>query len=138
MRICPQCRLITADEPTCRECGWNLARARSAGPPLSARHADALEYLVIFTAVLFGAGLLAAFSTRRGDQFMPAVSAGLFVAGVIADFFLVWLIHRTATLLNEARRWMMGAVLTFPFGTLVFAWVLARRVRLDRQNPRPS
>jgi hypothetical protein len=40
------------------------------------------------------------------------------------------LIYKTAAMFDEASRWMVGAVLTFPFGTLIFAWLLARRARL--------
>src|SRR3989442_3851364 len=48
-------------------------------------------------------------------------------------------IYKTAAMFAEASRWMVGAVLTFPFGTLVFAWLLARRGphrRATRANPR--
>ena len=84
----------------------------------------------VFTALMFGASLIGALATTRGNHFMPAVSIGLLVAGLIADIILVVLINRTASLFAEANRWTVGAVLTFPFGTLVFAWLLARRVRL--------
>jgi len=94
--------------------------------------------MTAFTALMFGASLVGAFATTRGNHFMPAVSAGLLVTGLIADIFLLLLINRTASLFAEARRWTMGAALTFPFGTLIFAWLLARRVRLGGAGARPS
>ena len=103
----------------------------SAPSPLTARHADHLEYMSIFTALMFGGSLIGAFATTRGNHFMPAVSIALLGTGLIADIFLLLLINRTASLLAEASRWTVGAALTFPFGTLVFAWLLARRVRLS-------
>jgi hypothetical protein len=42
------------------------------------------------------------------------------------------------TMFAEASRWMVGAVLTFPFGTLIFAWLLARRARLGGPVGRPT
>ncbi len=131
MRICPQCRLIASDDPRCPECGWNVAAAGAAAPRRAARHADYLEYLSVFTALMFGASLVGAFATTRGNHFMPAVSLALLVAGLIADIFLLLLINRTAALFAEASRWTVGAALTFPFGTMIFAWLLARRVRLS-------
>lgn len=92
----------------------------------------------IFTALMFGASLVGAFATTRGNQFLPAVSIGLLAAGLIADIFLLLLINRTASLFAEAGRWTVGAALTFPFGTLIFAWLLARRVRLSGPGARPS
>jgi len=92
----------------------------------------------IFTALMFGASLIGAFTTTRGDHFMPAVSIALLVTGLIADIFLLLLINRTASLFAEAGRWTVGAALTFPFGTLIFAWLLARRVRLSGAGARPS
>ena len=132
VRICPKCRLIASDDLVCPECGWNIAAGAAAGqpPPLAARYAENLRYMSVFTALMFGASLIGAFATTRGNHFMPAVSIGLLVAGLIADIFLLLLINRTAALFAEANRWTVGAVLTFPFGTLVFAWLLARRVRL--------
>ena len=139
MRICPQCRLIASDDPRCPECGWNTATAvGGAPPPLAVRHADNLEYMSIFTALMFGASLIGAFTTTRGEHFMPAVSIALLVTGLIADIFLLLLINRTASLFAEAGRWTVGAALTFPFGTLIFAWLLARRVRLSGAGARPS
>ncbi|MEK9172365.1 MAG: hypothetical protein AAB282_01765 [Nitrospirota bacterium] len=133
MRICPQCRLIASDDPRCPECGWNAVAAVGGAPPppLAARHADNLECMSIFTALMFGASLIGAFTTTRGNHFMPAVSIALLVTGLIADIFLLLLINRTASLFAEASRWTVGAALTFPFGTLIFAWLLARRVRLS-------
>jgi glycerol uptake facilitator-like aquaporin len=96
------------------------------------RYAEKLQYMAVFTALMFGASLIGAFATTRGSHFMPAVSIGLLVTGLIADVFLILLINRTAALLAEANRWTVGAVLTFPFGTLIFAWLLARRARLER------
>ena len=132
MRICPKCRLIASDDPVCPECGWNVAASVLAGPlpALAARHADHLQYMSVFTGLMFGASLIGAFATTRGDHFLPAVSIALLVAGLIADLFLLLLINRTASLYAEATRWTVGAALTFPFGTLIFAWLLARRVRL--------
>ncbi len=132
MRICPKCRLIATDEPVCAECGWSIAPQGAAGrpPALAARYADNLEYMSAFTALMFGASLIGALVTTRGNQFMPAVSVALLVTGLIADIFLVLLINRTAALFAEGQRWTVGAVLTFPFGTLIFAWLLGRRARL--------
>lgn len=140
MRICPQCRLIASDDSRCPECGWNTAAAIGGAPPpsLVPRHADKLEYLSIFTALMFGGALIGAFATTRGNHFMPAVSIALLVTGLIADIFLLLLINRTAALFAEASRWTVGAALTFPFGTLIFAWLLARRVRLSGVGARPS
>jgi len=132
MRICPQCRLIASDDPVCPECGWNVATGGVTGPAAerAARYAEHLQYMVLFTALMFGASLIVSFATTRGNQFLPAVSMGLLVTGLIADVFLLLLIYKTAAMFAEASRWMVGAVLTFPFGTLIFAWVLARRARL--------
>ena len=131
MRICPQCRLIASDDPRCPECGWNVAAGvADPPPPLAARYAEYLQYLSVFTALMFGASLVGAFATTRGNHFMPAVSIALLVTGLIADIFLLLLVNRTASLFAEASRWTVGAALTFPFGTLIFAWLLARRVRL--------
>ena len=138
MRICPKCRLIAQDGPICPECGWSIAAGGVTGLPLATRYAEHLRYMSGFTLVMFGAALIGALSTTRGNQFMPAVSGGLLVAGLIADVFLVLLINRTAALLKEAVPWTMGAVLTFPFGTPVFAWLLARRVRLEGKASGPS
>lgn len=130
MRICPRCRLIAQDNPVCPECGWNIAVAGLTEPPLAAPYADHLRYLTAFTVLMFGAALVGALSTTRGNHFLPAVSGGLLAAGLIADIFLVVLVNRAAALLKEAVPWTLGAVLTFPFGTPVFAWLLARRVTL--------
>ena len=140
MRICPKCRLIASDDPRCPECGWNVPAPGVAGPTplLAVRYAENLQYVSVFTALMFGASLIGAFATTRGDHFMPAVSIGLLVAGLIADVFLLLLINRTASLFAEASRWTVGAALTFPFGTLIFAWLLARRVRLGGVGGRPS
>jgi hypothetical protein len=132
MRICPKCRLIAADDPICPECGWNIATGGVAPAPLAMRYAEKLQYMAVFTALMFGASLVGAFATTRGNHFMPAVSIGLLVTGLLADVFLVLLINRTAALFAEANRWTVGAVLTFPFGTLIFAWLLARRARIER------
>src|SRR6266571_2335496 len=75
---------------------------------------------------------------RDGGQELVAVSMGLLVTGLIADAFLLLLIYKTAAMFAEASRWMVGAVLTFPFGTLVFAWLLARRARLGGPVGRPT
>src|SRR5207244_12291724 len=100
MRICPKCRRIAADDPMCSECGWSIAVSGASAqlPPLAARYADNLEYMSVFTALMFGASLIGAFATTRGSHFMPAVAIGLLVTGLIADVFLVLLINRTATL----------------------------------------
>jgi len=140
MRICPKCRLIASDDPVCPECGWNVATGDVTGPAsdLALRYAETLQYLAVFTALMFGASLLVSFATTRGNQFLPAVSMGLLVTGLIADAFLVLLIYKTAAMFAEASRWMVGAVLTFPFGTLIFAWLLARRARLGGPAVRPT
>ena len=131
MRICPKCRLIASDDPVCPECGWNVTgESAAAATPLAARYAEYLRYLSVFTAVMFGASLIGAFATTRGNHVMPAVSIALLATGLIADIFLLLLVNRTASLFAEASRWTVGAALTFPFGTLIFAWLLARRVRL--------
>jgi len=111
-----------------------------AGPAsdLALRYAEHLQYMAIFAALMFGSSLLVSFTTTRGSQFLPAVSMGLLVTGLIADAFLLLLIYRTAAMFAEASRWMVGAVLTFPFGTLVFAWLLARRARLGGAAVLPS
>lgn len=114
----------------CPECGWSIAAGDAAVAPLAARYAEYLQYMSVFTALMFGASLVGAFATTRGNHVMPAVSIALLVTGLIADVFLLLLINRTASLFAEASRWTVGAALTFPFGTLVFAWLLARRVRL--------
>ncbi len=137
MRMCPKCRLIAADNPICPECGWNIATRGVAPSPLAMRYAEKLQYMAVFTALMFGASLIGAFATTRGSHFMPAVSIGLLVTGLIADVFLILLINRTAALFAEANRWTVGAVLTFPFGTLVFAWLLARRARIEGDVPIP-
>lgn len=137
MRICPKCRLIAADDPVCPECGWSLEGNRSAAPTPISRRADSLSQMATFTAVLLGAAVVSGFSTTRGNDLLPAVSTGLLIAGLIADAFLLFIIYRTAALLQETSRWTVGAVLTFPFGTLVFAWLLARRVRLGGPAGRP-
>jgi hypothetical protein len=139
MRICPQCRLIAPDDARCPECGWNaVAVPGGALSPGAARHADHLEYMAVFTALMFGAALVGALATTRGNHFMPAVSIGLLAAGLIADIVLLLLINRTASVFAEAGRWTVGAALTFPFGTLIFAWLLARRVRLSGAGAPPS
>jgi hypothetical protein len=132
MRICPKCRLITSDDPVCTECGWHIVAGVGTRPPsdLALRCAEHLQYMAVFSALMFGASLIVSFATTRGNQFLPAVSTGLLVAGLIADAFLLLLIYKTAAMFAEASRWMVGAVLTFPFGTLIFAWLLARRARL--------
>ena len=140
MRICPKCRLIASDDPVCPECGWNIAAGGVAGPAsdLARRYAEHLQYMALFTALMFGASLIVSFATTRGNQFLPAIAIGLLVTGLIADAFLLLLIYKTAAIFAEASRWMVGAVLTFPFGTLVFAWLLARRVRLGGPVGRPT
>jgi hypothetical protein len=140
MRMCPKCRLIASDDPVCPECGWNIAAGGVTGPAsdLALRYAEYLQYMTLFTALMFGASLIASFSTTHGNQFLPAVSMGLLATGVIADAFLLLLIYKTAAMFAEASRWMVGAVLTFPFGTLIFAWLLARRARLGGPVGRPT
>jgi hypothetical protein len=128
MRMCPNCRLIAQDNPVCPECGWNLAVAGVTGTPFAGRYAEHLRYLTVFTLLMFGTALITALTMTRGNHFMPAVSGGLLAAGLIADIFLVVLVNRAAALLHETFAWTLGAVLTFPFGTPVFAWLLARRL----------
>ncbi len=139
MRVCPQCRLIVPDDPVCLECGSNVAASGVTRPATerAASYAEHLQYMAVFTALMFGASLIVSFATTHGNQFLPAVSMGLLVTGLIADVFLLLLIYKTAAMFAEASRWMAGAVLTFPFGTLIFAWVLARRARLGGRPPHP-
>ena len=135
--MCPKCRLITADQSTCAECGWDL----SAGTPVSApagNYAARLQALTIFSAVMFLGALVVAFSVTPGDTTSAALAGGLFAAGLIADLFLVHLIYRAAELYQEARRWTVGALLTFPFGTLVFGWLLSRRLREEKPLSPPA
>ena len=132
MRMCPKCRLITADGSTCVECGWNPARGSTAEGLPSGTYAGRLQALMVFTAVMFIAATVIAFSVRRGDSVGPALAGGFFGAGLIADVFLVRLIYQAAELYEEAQRWTVGALLTFPFGTLVFAWLLVRRLRQEK------
>src|SRR5439155_26803923 len=123
--ICPKCRLIASDDPVRPECGWNLAAGGVTGPAsaLAMRYAEHLQYMALFTALMFGASLIVSFATTRGNQFLPAIAMGLLVTGLIADAFLLLLIYNTAAIFAEASRWMVGGVVTFPFGTVVFAWL---------------
>src|SRR3989449_453266 len=140
MRICPKCRLIASDDPVCPECGWNIAAGGGPGPASHPppRYAGNLQSMALFTPLMFCASLILSFATTGGNQFLPAVSMALLVTGLIADAFLLLLIYKTAAMFAEASRWMVGAVLTFPFGTLVFAWLLARRARLGGPVGRPT
>jgi hypothetical protein len=135
MRMCPKCRLITADDQVCAECGWNPADATRAASPSAQAYAEHLRLLTVFSAVMFVAAFVFSMSVTHGDLVRPPMAGGLFVIGLIADIFLLRLIYRAAGLYQEARRWIVGAVLTFPFGTLVFAWLLARRLLLERSPP---
>lgn len=126
--MCPNCRLIAQDDPICPECRWNIAAGGVTEQLPGARYADHLRYLTVFTLLMFGAALISAFTMTRGNRIIPAVSGGLLAAGLIADVFLVVLVHRASALLKEAMAWTLGAALTFPFGTPVFAWLLARRL----------
>jgi hypothetical protein len=135
VRMCPKCRLITSSDPVCAECGWSVAAAGPAGADLAPSQARLLQSLVLFSAAMFGTALVLAFMTTQGNRIIPDLSGGIFTAGLIADLWLIRLIHRAAGRYQEAMRWTVGAVLTFPFGTLVFAWLLARRLRLDKQPP---
>ena len=87
---------------------------------------------------LFMAATVVAFSVTPGDSVRPALAGGLLGAGLIADLFLVRLIYQAAKLYQEAQRWTVGALLTFPFGTLLFAWLLARRLRNDKLLSPPA
>jgi hypothetical protein len=133
MRMCPKCRLITGDGSVCAECGWNLGGDQPS-PNLASTYAQHLRQLVLFTASMFVAGFLVAFSVTHGSAIAP-LAGGLFAAGFIGDLFLLRLIYRAAGIHKESQRWMVGAILTFPFGTLVFAWVLARRLALGKEVP---
>ena len=95
---------------------------------------SSLRYMSLFSAAMFAASFIVVFSMKPGATFIPAVAAGLFAAGFVADVFLVWLIYRAAALFHEAKLWTLGAVLTFPFGTVVFGLLLARRVRLAEKG----
>ncbi len=129
MRMCPKCRLITADAATCAECGWDLGTAPPVSGSLAGSYAARLQSLMIFSAVMFVSGFVTAFSVASADPTGPALAGGFFGAAIIADFFLLRLIYRAAELSEESQRWTRGALLTFPFGTLVFAWLLAKRLR---------
>jgi hypothetical protein len=93
---------------------------------------------MIFSAVMFVSGFVTAFSVTSADPTGPALAGGFFGAAIIADFFLLRLIYRAAELYQESQRWTRGALLTFPFGTLVFAWLLAKRLRMDNRVSRPA
>lgn len=138
MRMCPKCRLITANDQTCAECGWNLSDGYPTSDTAAGNYAERLKALTIFSAVMFSTALVVSFSVPRGDSVWPALAGGLFGAGLIADFFLLRLIYRGAALYHEAQRWIVGALLTFPFGTLVFAWLLARRLRQEKPASPPA
>ena len=138
MRMCPKCRLITADAATCAECGWDLGTPAPASGSLAGSYAARLQSLMIFSSVMFVSGFLTAFSVTSADPTGPALAGGFFGAAFIADFFLLRLIYRAAELSQEAQRWTRGALLTFPFGTLLFAWLLAKRLREDPRVSRPS
>jgi hypothetical protein len=133
MRICPKCRLITDDRPVCAECGWNLQGGQAVKDvgAYSARH---LRAMVWFIAVMFVAALVVSFTVMHTGRWGPAMAGGLFGAGLIADLLLLRIIYRAAGCYNEVQHWMVGAVLTFPFGTLVFAWLLARRLEVDKKS----
>jgi hypothetical protein len=137
MRMCPKCRLITADAATCAECGWDLSATPPISGSLAGSYAARLQSLMIFSAVMFASGFVTAFSVTSADPTGPALAGGFFGAAIIADFFLLRLIYRAAELSQEAQRWTRGALLTFPFGTLVFAWLLAKRLREDNSVSRP-
>jgi hypothetical protein len=138
MRMCPKCRLITADAATCAECGWDLTGASPVSGSLAGSYAARLQSLMIFCAVMFAAGFVTAFSVTSADPTMPALAGGFFGAAIIGDVFLLRLIYRAAELSPEPQRWTRGALLTFPFGTLLFAWLLAKRLRGDTQVSRPA
>jgi hypothetical protein len=132
MRMCPKCRLITADAATCAECGWDLTGVVATSGSLAGTYAARLQSLMVFTAVMFALGFVTAFSVTDADPTGPALAGGFFGAALIADFFLLRLIYRAAKLYQEAQRWTSGALLTFPFGTLVFAWLLVKRLRQEK------
>src|SRR5439155_22393992 len=110
MRICPKCRLIASDDPVCPECGWNIAAGCVAGPAsdLARRYAEHLQYMALFTALMFGASPIVSFATTRGNQFLPAIAICLLVPGLIADAFLLLLIDKTAAIFAEASPRMVG------------------------------
>jgi hypothetical protein len=134
MRICPKCRLITSDDAVCAECGWGLA-PRSGDAHIAPSQARSLQSLALFSAAMFSSAFFLAFLSTHGNSIVPAMSGGIFTAGIIADLWLIRLIYQAAGRYQEAMRWTVGAVLTFPFGTLVFAWLLARRLRLEKKPP---
>jgi hypothetical protein len=129
--MCPKCQLITGDGPVCAECGWAFGE-KSGAADLASTYAQDLRHLVVFVAGMFIAGFVVAFSVTHGSRIAP-LAGGLFAAGFIGDLFLLRLIYRAGGLHKEAQRWMVGAILTFPFGTLVFAWLLARRLKSDKE-----
>ena len=138
MRMCPKCRLVTADDRTCAECGWNLSSGYPVSGEAAGNFAERLKALTIFSAVMFIAAFVVSLSVTGGDSVRPALAGGLFGAGLIADLFLVRFIYHAAELYQEAQRWTVGALLTFPFGTLLFAWLLARRLRNDKLLSPPA
>lgn len=132
MRMCPKCRLITGDGAVCAECGWALGEKEGRPSDIASAYAQHLRQLVVFTAGMFIAGFAVAFSVTPGSGIAP-LAGGLFAAGFIGDLFLLRLIYRAGGIHKESQRWMVGAILTFPFGTLVFAWLLARRLKSDKE-----
>jgi hypothetical protein len=129
--MCPKCRLITGDGSVCVECGWALGE-KPGVPDLASTYAQHLRQLVVFVAGMFIAGFVVAFSVTHGSTIAP-LAGGLFAAGFIGDLLLLRLIYRAGGIHKETQRWMVGAILTFPFGTLVFAWLLARRLKSDKE-----
>ena len=132
--MCPNCRLIAQDDPICPECRWNIVAGGITGEASGGRYAEYLRYLTVFTALMFVAALITAFTMTRGNRFIPAVSGGLLAAGLITDVFLVILVNRASAMLKETMAWTLGALLTFPFGTPVFAWLLARRLSVGGKD----
>src|SRR5688572_16314029 len=109
MRMCPKCRLITADASTCAECGWDLTTVAPVGGSVAGNYAARLQSLMIFTSVMFAAGFVTAFSVTSADPTGPALAGGFFGAAIIADFFLLRLVYRAAELYPEPQRWTRGA-----------------------------
>jgi hypothetical protein len=130
--------LITADNPVCAECGWSVSAGIAPDSSRAEGYAGHLKVLTSFSAAMFLAALFLSFSVTHGNKLSAALAGGLFAAGLIADLFLLRLIYVAAGLYREAARWTVGAVLTFPFGTLVFAWLLARRLGLEKDFSGPA
>ena len=120
---------------------WNGSTWSAVGSGMD----DIVHTLTIFGEDLYAGGSFAyaggtpaSYIARWDGSSWSALAGGLFGAGLIADLFLVRFIYRAAELYQEAQKWTVGALLTFPFGTLVFAWLLARRLRHHKPVSPPA